>query len=168
MFQSNRFESNLASKDGGGMYIDSENIVEISDGNIFTYNSAEAGNGGSILINSLNTITISDALIMHNTAGQCGGGLASISNNYIVFTQQPSNFTANEANGAGGSICLQGSTIMIIEDTLLTIEYSQSYFGGAIAILSSYLWQLAGDAHNASLLIQYNVASRGSALFILL
>jgi hypothetical protein len=95
-------EGNIATTDGGGIYIGGDSTtVDITRTNI---SGNQAANGGGVLIDTTAaTVKIRESSIITNTAGTDGGGLLSRGSEVLHLTN--TTVSTNTAANNGGGLC---------------------------------------------------------------
>ena len=161
LIDSSMFYNNSASN-GGGCFIDNSNIVTFNKCPMIN-NSATYGNGGALTINTGNTVLITTCSVFSNIAKSCGGGIASISSNVLSLVDV--NSTSNTALDGGGW-CIMGGSIVKLGGTSAVTGNIAKTLGGGISLINSPMWTAISKATVMALIISYNTANRGSALFV--
>jgi hypothetical protein len=111
VFQGNRFLNNVATDDGGGVYLSAKTIARLT-GDLFDGNATD-GNGGGLRVSFGSEVTVKQATFRANRANtdaaslrpdnKDGGGAAAIQNATVHFDECI--FERNEVLGfAGGAI----------------------------------------------------------------
>jgi hypothetical protein len=132
--------NNVASQDGGGIYIDHFSAADIYGSKIIS-NTATSNWGGGIYNNNL--VTLTKSIVYGNTASNgAAGGIF----NYWIVTIISTTVQNNRAIGAGGGgIAGFGGSLFVTDSTFLNNDASPSGGGGAISISSGNLLQISNS-----------------------
>ncbi|MGK0188502.1 MAG: fibronectin-binding autotransporter adhesin [Verrucomicrobiales bacterium] len=101
-------ESNVAAREGGGLWNQAGTVMTVQGGTIINANAAKgdaADDGGAGIFNNGGTLVVTGATISNNTASGIsgsGGGLFNASGGTMQVTD--TTITGNRANRAGGGI----------------------------------------------------------------
>lgn len=128
------FEANIANVSGGAVYLLGNLTGGISDGSLFTGNSATGGSGGAVYVGGNLAGSISGSTFRDNSAGNNGGAVYVEGN--LTGSITGSTFQDNSAGYGGGAVYVKGN---------LTGDFSGStfqnnsalYMGGALLALGN-------------------------------
>ena len=120
-------DGNIASGNGGALYIGSKSKVNIINSGFF---GNKAQNGGAIYAGTNSNITIQDTSFINNTASGQGGAIYADKNSTVNIIAQNDNvvFKGNTAKGESNSIYLNNATL-----NLLTYDDKWIYINDDIA-----------------------------------
>jgi predicted outer membrane repeat protein len=149
------FNNNRAT-DGGCIFLDGNNFLNVSSCNI-TSSSAEEY-GGGLMVNQQNVLYVEESLVSANTAESCGGGISAGEQNTVVLDAVT--VKGNTASTYGGGLCLKASTVTMIKGKSRIAYNSATTGGGGIAGIGSYMPIFVDAA------IEYNSARRGPGLYL--
>ena len=104
---------NIATKDGGAIYLSSKSYMDIQDSNF--YGNSSAGKGGAIYIGQNSNVTIYDSSFIGNSAGEEGGAIYVDKNAVlsIYAVEKDVLFEGNTANGVANAIHLNKSILYL-------------------------------------------------------
>lgn len=97
------FEGNTATKDGGGIYLNTNQIVNIGGDKLVIQNNTAGENGGGICVAASNDVNLTKGLITGNKAVN-GGGIGTTGTGRI--TMSGGTIQANTATGKGSAVCV--------------------------------------------------------------
>lgn len=116
--------ANIATQDGGGIYIDKQNVVIDPTGNVMIIGN-HANRGAGVFIGG--TEGQNDASFSVNSTG---GGTVELSSNI--------------ASETGGAVCINNGSFALDENNV-TLVNNQAVNGGAVAVLSGSFDMSAGE-----------------------
>ena len=129
------FMQNSAAVNGGGIFVEAENITVNGESN-FEKNTATQ-NGGAIYITKESKLTVNNTIFSNNNAGRNGGAIAGTWGDNSDITVTGSYFTENTSQ-SGGAIALWNPAINAtyeVNDTTFNGN-NATRKGGAIVFLS--------------------------------
>ncbi|ETW02023.1 hypothetical protein H310_06540 [Aphanomyces invadans] len=156
ILNNSRITDNIASIDGGGLYVRGSSIV--SGVNSFVqWNVAQRNGGGLFAIGTSYIVSSSPArpLELSQNAASCGGGVSIdgqlTSLNVLV--------SSNRATANGGGICILAKSSLSDSDSIITLNNAVDYGGGIYSISDK-------DQVFTNSLVTKNAATWGGGLAI--
>jgi hypothetical protein len=163
--------TNNTAGDGGAVYLDVGNIVELVHCTLGS-NMALVQYGGAILSNQNNQLSLFHVVFEYNYALSAGGAVFSAKANQVFM--QHSLFVGNSAGSGGGAVgSVAASTIQFCADN--TFEGNAAGYGGGAILLSASTFWSGGyyclfsekmTVNGPSLEFTGNSAPRGSAVLL--
>ena len=124
-----KFDVNIATNNGGAVYLENGVFTSFSQDASITANGNEALNGGFMYTNGQN-ITFNDINISGNKALNDGGGIYAAQNSNLNFIGGNTRFNYNTAGNKGGALYLANSTASF--NSNLQATGNRALSGGAI------------------------------------
>jgi len=158
-----RVHDNLATYDGGGIYVAGPSSVVTLDGVILTSNVAYWGNGGGLFIWDGAVVSLDDALLRHNECSStyCDGGGAHVDDDSVLDVAGTV-FRENRADERGGGLYYRYATGTVTDSEFIAnwVDGDTPYGGGLMADYYSVV-DMSG------LVVQDNSAYWGGGLVVM-
>ncbi|HEX5037960.1 MAG TPA: right-handed parallel beta-helix repeat-containing protein [bacterium] len=121
-------DSSVVANSGAGIFSTGTSNNLVIDGSDISHNIGSTG-GGLFMTGANANVIITNSTISHNESPSIGGGITMFSGSLSVFD---SHITDNVAAGPGGGIGNAGSVSVVLGNTEVSRNISQSTGGGAI------------------------------------
>ena len=132
------------SGDGGNIFLQVQESVELSDGGLIDTEAFGEGNGGNIVINSNILSLVDESDINANTVTGNGGNINLI--NEFLLLHNNSNITTNAGNLAnGGNIIIDTVNLVALEDSDITANAVFGQGGNIIITAQGLFLSLDSD-----------------------
>ena len=134
--------SGATSFNGGGVYVDSGGVVEVT-GSTFTSNTAYAG--GAIYAEAASTVAVTDTTFTSNGAYYAGAIYVAATSGAASLTLDGVTFTSNAGYYNGGAVYLDSGTSLSSADTVWSSNRGYYTHGNALYVGAGAAWTGSHD-----------------------